>query len=292
MGDFHGRDICAAHMNKKSSPLKAKLNSWLFDITKPAGRRLNSALMALIIASVILGMAGTVEGMQAWHKLFADLEMLVTVIFAIEYGLRLYSARHPVSYAFSIYGLIDLAAIMPLFLWGDANTAIRMLRIFRMLKLIRYLRAMHLFVSSLQDVYEIMLVVISSILIIVMVAGNLILLIEPELLHDAFEGAWWALVTMTTVGYGDIVPHSAAGRALASILMILGLAMFAMLTGTISVKIAHTLSYHRECLHCERKIAQEFVYCPFCGKSQLHDMAKENNEAKEQVFTTSSDNST
>jgi len=246
-------------------------------------------LMSLIIISVLLGMAGTVDSMRVWHDLFATLEILVTAIFAIEYLLRLYSARHPVSYALSIYGLIDLAAILPLFVFGDANTTMRMLRVFRMLKLIRYLRAMHLFVSSLRDVYDIMLVVTSSILIIVLVAGNLILLLEPSLLHNAFEGCWWALVTMTTVGYGDIVPHSAAGQILASILMILGLAMFAMLTGTISVKIAHTLSYHRECLHCERKIAQEFVYCPFCGKSQLQNLTKEIPETREQLLNRSAD---
>ncbi len=278
-------------MPNQNNPLKARLNGWLFDIGKPVGRRLNLVLMSLIIISVLLGMAGTVDSMRQWHDLFAALEILVTGIFAIEYLLRLYAARHPLSYAFSIYGLIDLAAILPLFVLGDANTAMRMLRIFRMLKLIRYLRAMHLFVSSLRDVYDIMLVVTSSILIIVLVAGNLILLLEPSLLKNAFEGCWWALVTMTTVGYGDIVPHSAAGQILASILMILGLAMFAMLTGTISVKIAHTLSYHRECLHCERKIAQEFVYCPFCGKSQLHDLARENGEAKEQLLKSPTDTS-
>ncbi|RMG91658.1 MAG: hypothetical protein D6703_04160 [Zetaproteobacteria bacterium] len=255
--------------NIRNQPMRARLNTWLFDLRAPTGRTVNMILMFLIIASVLLGMAGSVSSFRPWHRLFNRLEIFVTLVFMIEYALRLYSARHPWRYALSIYGIADLLAILPLLLIGQPNTAMRLLRIFRMLKLFRYLRALHLFVSSLRDVYEIMLVVTSSILIIVLIAGNLILVIEPELVSNAFEGCWWALVTMTTVGYGDIVPHSAGGQLLASVLMIIGLTMFAMLTGTISVKIAHTLSYHRECKSCGRKIAQEFIYCPFCGLSQL-----------------------
>jgi voltage-gated potassium channel len=252
-----------------SSPLRARLNRWLFDIGSPVGRRVNQLLMLVIICSVVIGMLGTVEHLEErWQTLFYMLEIGVTALFVIEYLLRLFSARRPLTYALSFYGIIDLATILPLLLFGDANTVIRLLRVFRLLKLIRYLKALQLFVSSLRDVFEIMVVVISAISIIVLVAGNLIYFLEPQNISNAFEGCWWSLVTMTTVGYGDIVPHSTAGRVLASGLIIVGVSMFAMLTGVISVKVSYTLAYRRECVQCERMVPQEFIYCPFCGANQ------------------------
>jgi len=253
------------------NPIRARLNQGLFDLSSSSGRKVNQTLMLIILISVIVGMLGSVNRFdEHWKTLFYAFEYSVTILFIIEYILRLYSARNAFAYAFSFYGIVDLATLLPLLIFGDTNTVIRLLRVFRLLKLIRYLRALHLFVSSLKDVFDIMAVVIAGIIIIVMISGNLIYFLEPQNIANAFEGCWWSLVTMTTVGYGDIVPHSAAGRALASVLIIIGLTMFAMLTGTISVKVNHALSYQRECDDCQRKVAQEFIYCPFCGSSQQH----------------------
>jgi len=257
--------------NSTQSPIRARLNQCLFDLSSAPGRKVNQTLMLIILISVIVGMMGSVNRFDDhWKTLFYAFEYAVTILFIIEYILRLYSARNTFAYAFSFYGIVDLATLLPLLIFGDTNTVIRLLRVFRLLKLIRYLRALHLFVSSLKDVFEIMAVVIAGIIIIVMISGNLIYFLEPQNITNAFEGCWWSLVTMTTVGYGDIVPHSAGGQVLASVLIIIGLTMFAMLTGTISVKVNHALSYQRECSDCHRKIAQEFIYCPFCGSSQQH----------------------
>lgn len=227
-----------------ANPLRARLNRWLFDLSSPAGRRTNAALMIVIIVSVIIGMLGTITHLaEQWKAWFYTVEVGVICLFMIEYITRLLTARRPLSYALSFYGLVDLATLLPLLILGDANTAIRLLRVFRLLKLIRYLRALQLFIASLRDVFEIVAVVISAISIIVLVAGNLIYLLEPENITNAFEGCWWSLVTMTTVGYGDIVPHSAAGRILASVLIMVGISIFAMLTGVISVKISQSLAY-------------------------------------------------
>ena len=254
-----------------TNPIRARLNRWLFELATPAGRRLNQGMMLVIVISVVVGMLGTVGVLeQHWQKVFYSFEYGVTLLFVAEYVLRLYAARNAMAYAFSFYGLIDLATILPLLVFGDSNTVVRLLRIFRMLKLIRYLRALQLFVASLRDVFEIMIVVVCAITIIVLVAGNLIYVLEPETIANAFEGCWWSLVTMTTVGYGDIVPHSTAGRVLASLLMIMGVSMFAMLTGVISVKVSHALAYQRQCPHCGRKMAQEFIYCPYCATEQPH----------------------
>jgi len=252
-----------------TNPIKATLNHYLFDLASRGGRKLNQLLMITILASVLLGMLGTVEHFeQRWERLFYWFEYGITLLFVIEYLLRLYSARKPLAYALSFYGLVDLATVLPLLLFGDSNTVIRMLRVFRLLKLIRYLRALQLFVASLNEVFDIVAVVVIGISIIVLIAGNLIYFLEPQHIANAFEGCWWSLVTMTTVGYGDIVPHTAAGRTLASILIIIGVSMFAMLTGTISVKVSHALSYQRDCIRCERKVAQEFIFCPYCGANQ------------------------
>jgi len=267
--------------DKISNPFRAKLNQWLFDLHSASGRRVNKSLMVIIIASVIIGMLGTIEHIeQQWQTLFYVLEYGVTIIFVIEYLARLYAARKPWAYALSFYGIVDLATILPLLIFGDVNTVIRMLRVFRLLKLIRYLKALQIFMASLKDVYEIMVVVIAAISIIVLVAGNLIYFLEPQNIANAFEGCWWSLITMTTVGYGDIVPHTAAGRIVASALILIGVTMFAMLTGTISVKVSHTLSYQRSCPECDRMVAQEFVYCPFCGALQHQHEEDDDNEKR------------
>jgi len=254
---------------KITPPFRAMLNRCLFDLSSTAGRRVNQGLMLIIVFSVILGMIGTVQHLeQRWKMFFYLLEFGVTAMFVAEYLARLYASRKPLSYALSFYGIIDLATILPLLLFSDANTAIRLLRVLRMLKLIRYLKALQLFIESLRDVFEIMVVVICAISIVILLAGNLIYFLEPQNITNAFEGCWWSLVTMTTVGYGDIVPHTAAGRMLASTLIILGVTMFAMLTGVISVKINHVLAYQRRCPGCKRMVAQEFIYCPFCATDQ------------------------
>jgi len=262
------------------NPLRARLNRCLFDLSSPIGRRVNQTLMLIIIGSVIIGMLGTVKHLEDdWQTLFYTLEFGATILFMIEYLARLFAARRPLQYALSFYGLIDLATILPVLIVGDANTAVRLLRVLRMLKLVRYLRALQLFISSLNDVMEIMAVVLAAISIIIMVAGNLIYFLEPQIVANAFEGCWWSLVTMTTVGYGDIVPHTSAGRLLASSLIILGVSTFAMLTGVISVKINHTLADHRNCRDCERKVAREFIFCPYCGSEQRLPKSGDDNSA-------------
>jgi len=251
------------------NPIRAKLNHYLFDLSSRGGRKLNQVLMLIILASVLIGMLGTVKHFeQRWEYIFHLFEYSITILFMIEYLLRLYAARKPLAYALSFYGLIDLATVLPLLFLGDSNTVIRMLRVFRLLKLIRYLRALQLFVASLREVLDIMAIVFIGISIIILIAGNVIYFLEPQNIANAFEGCWWSLVTMTTVGYGDIVPHTAAGRILASVLIVIGVSMFAMLTGIISVKVSHTLSYQRACPACERKVAQEFSFCPYCGTNQ------------------------
>jgi voltage-gated potassium channel len=251
------------------NPVKRYLNSALFDLDSRLGRNTNFLGIIVIIITVILSMIGTLDSISSSTRNYIELaELAITFAFALEYVLRVIAARRPMEYVFSFYGLIDLFTWLPILLMGDSMLAIRLLRILRLLKLIRYLKALHLFLSSLQDTIEIMLVVVFTVLIIIAISGNLIHAIEPETIANAFIGSWWSLVTMTTVGYGDIVPVTTGGKLIASLLMVTGITLFAMLTGTISVKIAQIVNRTHACLNCMSKFSDGYGYCPHCGIEQ------------------------
>jgi voltage-gated potassium channel len=253
------------------NPVRRYLNIALFDLDSRLGRNINLLGILVIVVTVILSMIGTLDTIEPeTRRLIERAELLITFAFAIEYVLRVIAARRPMAYMLSFYGLIDLFTWLPLLLVGNATLAIRLLRILRLLKLIRYLRAMHLFLSSLQDTIEIMLVVAFTILIVIAISGNVIYALEPEIISNAFVGSWWSLVTMTTVGYGDIVPVTTGGKVVASLLMITGITIFAMLTGTISVKIAQIVNKTHACLNCMNKFSDEYGFCPHCGTEQKY----------------------
>lgn len=259
------------------------LNTALFNLDSRLGRVVNITGMLVIAFSVVLSMVSTLDVITAEQSILVEkIEISVTMFFTLEYFLRLIAANKPLKYAFSFYGLIDLLTWLPLFIFGDVHLAIRLLRVMRLLKLIRYLRALHLFLSSLEDTIDSLLVVVCAILIIILIAGNVIHAIEPETFPDAFIGSWWGLVTMTTVGYGDIVPHTAIGKIIAAVLMITGITMFAMLTATISVKIAGVINNDKDhqfsknksyCSHCGIKQKIEPFKCLQCG----HHLTKGND---------------
>lgn len=263
------------HHKPINNPVKRVLNRALFDLHSPLGRNVNLIGMLLIIVSVIASMFSGVEGVsEEVRNTIHTMELVVTGLFALEYLLRLWAARKPIAYALSFHGLIDLLTWLPLLLVGDPHLVIRLLRILRLLKLFRYMRAMRLFVSSMRDVLDVLLVVLISITIIITITGHLVYYAEPETFANAFEGSWWSLVTMTTVGYGDVVPQSTLGRVGAAVLMFVGISMFALLTGTISVKVAHLLSNTKACSSCGKHIAQDFYFCPYCGGEQGEDEEK------------------
>jgi voltage-gated potassium channel len=259
---------------KLQPPVLAWLNRALFDLDCPLGRLVNISSMMLIVFSVALSMISTLDTITEEQQLYIEsIELIATVIFGIEYLLRLLSARKPLQYAFSFYGLIDLLTWLPLLFFGDVTLAIRLLRIMRLLKLIRYLRALHLFMSSIQDVVDSLLVVVCGICVVILVTGNLIHLVEPQNFPNAFIGSWWALVTMTTVGYGDLVPTTGLGKFIAACLMMTGITMFAMLTATISVKISSVFKNETT-----PKAQQDFTIgqcvCMSCGGSEFKWVTK------------------
>ena len=251
------------------SPLQRLLNRMLFDLRTPLGRNANLLGILIILGSVLLSMAATLPGIdEQTRELIHGFELAVTLMFAAEYAARIYASRWPARYVFSFYGMVDLLTWLPLLLLGEVFLAIRLLRILRLLKLVRYLRAMHLFFASMLDVFDVIFVVLATIIIIVLISGNMIYYLEPETFPNAYIGCWWSLVTMTTVGYGDMVPVTTAGKIHASVLMLTGVTMFALLTGTVSIKLAEMLNNRNECHACGHAVSPRARYCQHCGEVQ------------------------
>jgi voltage-gated potassium channel len=249
--------------------VRERLNTALFELGTPLGRCTNVGIMVLVVVSVVLGMVGTLAGLPRDARLTIEAcELAVSVLFAIEYCLRLYAARYPWRYALSFHGLVDLLTWLPILLLGQGSVALRLLRIVRLLKLLRFMGALRLFLRSMNDTLDLVMVVVGTVSVLAIIAGNLVWLIEPETFPNAFTGTWWALVTMTTVGYGDLVPKSGIGMVVAAALMLTGITMFAILTGTVSVKVASLLAQDATCGACEREIRARYAFCPHCGSEQ------------------------
>ncbi|MDX8388130.1 MAG: ion transporter [Ghiorsea sp.] len=259
--------------DKLNLPAQAFLNRCFFDLSTTLGRTINLMFMILVIGSVIISMIGTLKSVPSDIRVrIESFEIFITYVFALEYILRIYSARWRKKYALSFNGLIDLLTWAPLLIFGVMSMPIRLLRVLRLLKLLRYMRSLTALFSSMSDIANLIFVVVSSIAIIVIVFGNAMFLIEPETFPNAFIGSWWSLITMTTVGYGDIIPQTALGKGLAIVLILIGISMFALLTGTISARLSEHLQYRHRCRHCELTIPAQSYYCPHCGtKKPLSD---------------------
>jgi len=268
------------HSDSQSNPgsLRLKLEGYLNDVDSRVAKYVNLTLVSLIIVSVICSMLITVKALpDEYRDTIKVAEYMFASIFLVEYLIRIFSAPNRLKYMFSFYGLIDLAAILPMFLFGSNETfALRLVRtisLFRMLKLIRYTRDVQVLLTSLSKSMMIIVMLISGIILLTLIGGNVIYLVEPENFDSAFDGVWWSLVTMSTVGYGDYVTHTLAGRIVAGAAMITGIVLFAIVTGLISSRIFEaTKVYERvHCRSCHASIERESNYCSFCGIEKPDD---------------------
>lgn len=256
----------------------------IFGSETKSGKRFDIVLLIVICISVLAVMLDSVSSIQAkYGKALFIIEWIVTILFTIEYVLRIYSARNQTKYVLSFYGIIDLLSILPtylaLFLAGAQYLVVirilRILRVFRILKLARYLNASQLLVLSLKEARHKIVVFIEVVLTIVVVMGALMYLIEgPDHGFTSIpRGIYWAIVTLTTVGYGDISPDTTLGQFLASFIMILGYAIIAVPTGIISVEMAKVSQQYglekaeKKCPDCHESGHDEDAdYCKYCGK--------------------------
>ena len=246
----------------------------IFGVETRAGRAFDVVLLWSILLSVAAVMLESVAEIRAaWGVELRVLEWVFTGLFTVEYALRLIAVRAPRRYATSFFGIVDLLAILPTYLSllvPGAHSllvirALRLLRVFRVLKLARYSGESRQLVSALRASRAKITVFLGAVLSLSLVLGTVVYWIEgPERGFTSIPRAmYWAIVTMTTVGYGDIAPQTVAGQAIAAAVMILGYAIIAVPTGIVSAE----LSYQRhEVLNA--------LICPECGSgSHRHDAA-------------------
>lgn len=252
-----------------------------------AGRTFDIVLLVLILLSVGVAMLDSVPSIHAEHgRLLYLIEWGFTVVFTIEYITRLICVRRPLAYATSFFGLVDLLTMLPMYLSlivpGSQSLivvrALRLLRVFRVLRLPLYLTEAHFLADALRHARRKITVFVLTVLMIVVIVGTVMYLIEGP--DNGFTSiptsVYWAIVTLTTVGYGDVAPHTTLGRFIASALMITGYGIIAVPTGIVT---AEMMTMHnppasaapedsgRFCPRCGRAVAAaDARYCDRCGR--------------------------
>ncbi|RLD39638.1 MAG: ion transporter [Bacteroidetes bacterium] len=270
-------------VNKTKETTRDKLHQIIFEADTPLGKMFDILLLVFIMLSVFVVMIDSVPQIHSkMSDLFYGIEWFFTIAFTIEYILRIYTVNKPFkNYIFSFYGIIDLLAILPTYLSiiivGSQYLMVirifRMIRIFRILKLGRFIGATELLKNSFMASRHKILVFLEVVMTVVFLMGSLMYLIEgPESGFTSIpRGIYWAIVTLTTVGYGDIAPVTVAGQFIASIVMILGYAIIAVPTGIITVEMqkAETKSQQLNTQVCDNcyfdKHDDDAKYCKRCG---------------------------
>lgn len=261
--------------------LKQKLYNIIFKTDTPAGKWFDIILIISILSSLTVGMLDSVSSInKTWGNLLYQLEWFFTLLFTLEYGLRLYAAPKPFHYARSFYGLIDIMAILPTYFSVifpglyhlSAIRVLRVLRVFRILKLIHYLHEYTFLIESLRASRRKITVFISSVITLVIILGSIMYIIESA--ESGFtsipKSIYWAIVTMTTVGYGDISPTTPFGQFVAGVVMILGYSILAVPAGLVTsefIQQANTTKLlGKVCPICEKKgHDSDAIYCKYCA---------------------------
>ncbi|MDJ0878285.1 MAG: ion transporter [Halieaceae bacterium] len=278
-------------MVREQTELQKKFYDVIFGTTRGAGRNFDIALILLILASVTVVLLDSIpEYHTNYGALFLQIEWGFTIIFTIEYLTRLWCSPNRKRYALSAFGLVDLLAILPTYLamlFPGANTLlmirlIRILRIFRVLRLLQFLSEANVLARALRNSRRKIFVFFSLMLVLMTVFGSLMYVIEGPVhgFGTIPESIYWAIVTITTVGYGDVVPHTALGRSIAAFGMLIGYAIIAVPTGIITAELATEIGKEKSrfnCRNCERSGHDvDARYCKYCG-AQLPE--RETNQA-------------
>ncbi len=271
----------ARALGRPSGPWRGRLYDIIFESDTPAGRAFDIGLMLVIIASVLVVMLDSVAPLaHRYGAVFDGLEWLFTALFTLEYVLRLSSVRRPFVYATSFFGVVDLLAVMPTYIATFAPElavlidirVLRLLRVFRVLKLGAYMEEFQFLAHAFADSRRKILVFLSAVLTAVLVGGTVMYVVEgPEHGFTSIPmSVYWAVTTMTTVGFGDVVPKTDLGRLIASIMMMLGWGVLAVPTGIVTAEMTLRQSRRehaqRTCPACRAAGHDaEARYCAHCG---------------------------
>jgi voltage-gated potassium channel len=260
---------------------KDRLYEIIFEADTPAGKLFDIVLLIVILISIVMVMLESISSVNnKYHHILIVLEWTITVIFSLEYILRIIIVKKPFRYIFSFYGIIDFLSVIPtymsLLIVGYQSLIVirilRLLRVFRILKLTRYTSAGRFLAKSLWASREKISIFIFFVLTIVVIMGTIMYLVEGE--KNGFTSIptsiYWAIVTLTTVGYGDISPQTPVGQMIASLVMMMGYAIIAVPTGIITAEMMNpTTSFEKNTLVCQKclfdKHDDDAVFCKKCG---------------------------
>ena len=251
-------------MNK----FKQKIHDIIYEADTPAGQFFDIALIVVIILSVILVALETVVTIQDKYQGILNVaEWLITLLFTVEYGLRIYSVNNPKKYIFSFYGIIDLLATIPkylalIFVGAGVETlmairALRILRIFRVLHISRYIGETNFLVRALLLSRAKIVIFLLFVLIMCILFGTLMYIVEgPQSgFNNIPTSIYWCIVTITTVGYGDIFPVTSLGKILGSVSAIFGIGLFALHAGLLASGFSDEMQKEKKfCPHCGEKL--------------------------------------
>ena len=237
--------------DRNTESLRRRIHEVIFEADTRIGKLFDVILLIVILVSVISVILESVDSInKKYHSIIIAFEWTITILFTIEYFLRIYSVNKPLKYIFSFMGIIDLLAIIPtylIFVFPAAHSlsvirSIRLIRVFRVFKLSHYLRGAHIMQIALRSSRPKIIVFLLSVLILVVVLGTLMYIIEGSYGTIGFENIpnsiYWAVVTLTTVGYGTVTPITIFGKIVASFIMILGYGIIAVPTGIVTSEFA------------------------------------------------------
>ncbi|MBB1319422.1 ion transporter [Shewanella sp. SR43-4] len=265
---------------KADSPLKQTLRSVIFGTETPAGKRFDIALMICIVLSVTLIFIDTIGTIHAQYGDYIRIgEWTFTVIFTVEYILRLYCSLNRLHYARSFFGVVDLVSILPSYLgliFPGANLALairvlRLFRVFRVLKLLRYLSDGNILLKAMILSSRKVFLFFFSVSLIIMVLSVIMYVVEGPVngFTSIPKSMYWTIVTITTVGYGDITPQTTLGQGIAALTMLIGYSIIAIPTGILTAEISNEMVRTRDlrkCNNCGKKgHDNDAEYCNHCG---------------------------
>jgi len=259
---------------------RKRLHEVIFEADTPAGKLFDVVLLIVIVASILVVTLDSVESISArHHDALLRAEWIFTLLFTVEYVLRLLCVRRKLGYALSFFGVIDFVAIVPTWLtlvapgWHGAAVirALRLLRVFRIFKLAQFLTEANSLRAAMRASRPKITVFLTAVLIIIVIVGSMMHVIEgPESGFTSIpQGIYWAVVTVTTVGYGDISPETPLGKAVAALVMIMGYSILIIPGGIISAEwVAGRIGpiSTQVCPDCSREgHTTNAVFCKFCG---------------------------
>jgi voltage-gated potassium channel len=267
---------------------KEKLHEIIYEADTPVGKLFDIILLIVILLSVVLVMLESIGSIESKYANILDiLEWVITILFSVEYIARIISVKSPKSYVFSFYGIIDFLSIIPkyisLFILGTnsllALRALRLLRVFRILKLTRFIGESANFGKALKRSRAKIAVFITFVIVLCIILGTIMYLVENE--HDSGftsipRSVYWAIVTLTTVGYGDIAPITSLGQFIASMIMILGYGIIAIPTGIVTSEMTRNEkdlipNNTQNCTNCSEDYHQDNAkFCHKCGNNIEH----------------------